>query len=344
VRVLRARLVSKAPITSTLEIVALRSTSIYQYGLDTINADGVCSTLNFEGFVKSASSVKALPWSQKFVEGVALASLHFKRNRSTTLFHLDDYIQECDTALAKHNRRSLRESKVVEIGFGARPFRLVWLYNSGIDVWGVDLDKPLVSLSAKSVLEVLRNNGPERALKSLIRYCITDRNQWSQMASGLSKKGRPFRIPTERLLVNDAADPVFWNSVDGPVDFIYSEDVFEHIPRSTLEIITERMAEALRTTKGLAMIRPMMFNGICGSHRLDWYEHSLSEPMNRKTEPWEHLRQDRFPANTYLNRLNKQDYMDIFSKYFRILESEATPPNLGVQFMTKNIRVVSRNL
>lgn len=60
--------------------------------------------------------------------------------------------------------------------------------------------------------------------------------------------------------------------------------------------------------------------------------------MVRRTEPWEHLRRGRFPANTYLNRLARRDYVDIFAEYFWILEDEVMKPRLGAQFMNNKIR------
>jgi hypothetical protein len=100
-------------------------------------------------------------------------------------------VKEYDAILRGYGKPSLRESKV-EIGFGARPYRLVWLYNSGIDVWGVDLDKPLLGLTPKSLLKVVRRNGPERAMKSIVRHCVSDRLQWRMVESALREKRMAF--------------------------------------------------------------------------------------------------------------------------------------------------------
>jgi SAM-dependent methyltransferase len=137
-------------------------------------------------------------------------------------------------------------------------------------------------------------------------------------------------------MVADAASTGFWEEA-GSFDFIYSEDVFEHVPQKDLSVLVERMASALRPN-GLALIRPMVFTGICGGHHLEWFPHTLEQQISRRTEPWEHLRQNRSPANTYLNRLTRRDYVDIFQSHFRILENETMRPNLGEQFMTSQIR------
>ena len=156
------------------------------------------------------------------------------------------------------------------------------------------------------------------------------------MASEVVRRGRQFSIPVERLTKADAASASFWADA-GSFDFIYSEDVFEQIPRELLNVIVGRMAGALRPN-GLALIRPMVFTGICGGHHLEWFPHTLDQRIGRRTQPWEHLRQNRFPANTYLNRLSRKDYVDIFEKHFWVLENETCLPNRGRQFMTKQIR------
>jgi len=286
--------------------------------------------------LKSSSSLRAVSLAEKIRQGAVLALMHLQRNRAQLFADFDKSMAEYSAILSRYGRPSLSESKVLEIGFGARPFRLVWLYNSGVDVWGVDLDKPLLQPSMKSLVGVIRKNGTERAVKSLVRYCITDKNQWRQLGSELKRKGHPFVIPADRLIVDNAKNPNFWTGLQ-PLNSIYSDDVFEHIPKEDLTVIAGKMANALRP-KGLAVIRPMIFTGICGGHHLEWYPHTINEPTNRKTEPWEHLRKDRFSSNTYLNRLHRKDYAELFEKYFRILENEIIEPNLGRQFMTQEIR------
>jgi hypothetical protein len=286
--------------------------------------------------MKSSSSLVEVPLSSKLREAFKLASLHLGGKANVDFHSLDNCVDEYNAILSRYGRPSLRDSKVLDIGFGARPFRLVWLYSLGVNAWGADLDKPLLNLSLKSVLEIAEQNGIERALKSMVRYCISDGRQWQDMASEVRRRGRTFRIPEDRLVVADAGDTGFWAKV-GHVDFVYSEDVFEHIRPETIEIIVEKMATALRPN-GLALVRPMVFTGICGGHHLEWFPHTITETIGRRTEPWEHLRQNRFPANTYLNRLCRQDYVDLFAKHFRILENETMKVGLGKRFMTSEIR------
>ena len=74
-------------------------------------------------------------------------------------------------------------------------------------------------------------------------------------------------------------------------------------------------------------------------HHLEWFRHTLEQQITRRMEPWEHLRQNRSPLNTYLNRLTRRDYADILENDLRILENETMKPNFGEQFMRSQIRV-----
>jgi len=90
---------------------------------------------------------------------------------------------------------------------------------------------------------------------------------------------------------------------------------------------------------GVAYVKPLVYTGICGGHHVEWYPHTFNRPMNRLTEPWEHLRKNRHPANTYLNKFSLASYRKLFSMHFDILEETCAKPNLGSQFMTPEIRL-----
>jgi SAM-dependent methyltransferase len=286
--------------------------------------------------MKSSSSLGSLRFTEKVRQALALGLMHLRRNHADIFENFGQLITEYDELLNLYGRKSLHQSKVLEVGFGARPFRLVWLHCSEIDVHGVDLDRPLLRLSAKSLLQIAQTNGVERAVKSLLRYVLTDRNQWKQMAAKLELSGRAFVIPSERLIIADAKDADFWNGL-GRMDVVFSEDVFEHVPKDDLTTIVRKMADALRPN-GIAIIRPMIFTGICGGHHLEWYPHLLNDRRIRRTEPWEHLRKNRYPASTYLNCLSKKDYVEIFQEHFKILEDRVMLPGLGSEYLTPDVR------
>lgn len=67
------------------------------------------------------------------------------------------------------NKNKLNNQRVLEIGYGARPWRLISMQSIGVNIWGIDLDKPSYGFSVFRLLGILKKNGLERFLKSLIR-------------------------------------------------------------------------------------------------------------------------------------------------------------------------------
>jgi SAM-dependent methyltransferase len=141
-------------------------------------------------------------------------------------------------------------------------------------------------------------------------------------------------VQPARFLVGDA---VTYDYGPEPIDLIYSEDVFEHIPPADVERLVARMATAL-APGGIALIRPNIFTGITGSHLAEWYKDQVADNGPKRSEPWEHLRKARFSANTYLNRLPRSAYREIFNRHFEILEETVSHPGLGIQWFTPEVR------
>jgi SAM-dependent methyltransferase len=268
-----------------------------------------------------------------------MARMHVERRQfDAERYAYDALLAEYSSILARYGRPAISHQRVLEIGFGARPFRLAWLFNCGIDVTGVDLDMPLTKLTPHSLLRIGRKSGWTRVVKSTARYFLSDVKEWRFLAEFFRKShDAEFRFPADRLVVADATTDEFWDRAR-TFGLIYSEDVFEHIPKAGLGNLVKRMASALRPD-GLAVIRPNVFTGITGGHHVEWYPHRVPETdMVRPTEPWEHLRQNRRPANTFLNGMTRREYVELFAPHFEILENRAMLPDLGRQYMTDDIR------
>jgi hypothetical protein len=75
---------------------------------------------------------------------------------------------------------------------------------------------------------------------------------------------------------------------------------------------------------------------------VEWYPHTLDQAIDRRSEPWEHLRRKRFIANTYLNRLRLRQYHTLLQADFCILEQVASNPGLGNRFLTPDVRAELR--
>lgn len=239
-------------------------------------------------------------------------------------------VEEYDELLRAHAGIGLEQAHVLEIGFGARPYRQMLLHSLGIDAAGVDAEVPLLSGRPAEFREMLRRNGVERALKSFVRHTFFGRTERRAFETSLRQRGLTPRLDASRLIVSDAGQ---LELAPASLDLIISEDVFEHIDGNTLESLIPRMATWLRPG-GLALIRPNIFTGITGGHLLEWSRAAMRRPpAKRQSEPWEHLRQRRFSPNTHLNEMTRAEYRELFETSFEIVEERVALPDLGRAFL-----------
>ncbi|MDA0239005.1 MAG: hypothetical protein O3A84_03125 [Proteobacteria bacterium] len=115
---------------------------------------------------KSNSSVAEVGLWRRLKYLFGLTVLYLRRYREGYDFSwlhetLDDYRE----LLGKYGTKSLENSRVVEIGFGARPLRLTAMNGLGIDATGVDLDRPIIRGTLSECIDAWRKNNVERALK-----------------------------------------------------------------------------------------------------------------------------------------------------------------------------------
>ena len=238
--------------------------------------------------------------------------------------------------LIHYSNLSLESAKVLEIGFGARPNRLFALTSIGVDACGVDLEMPVFRGNPREFLAILKENGAERFLKTIVRFLLFDSVERCYLAKALHKRGYKFEIHKDSFFVDDAANLEIQPQ---SLDLIFSEDVFEHIPPPSLKVLIPKMAQWLKPN-GLALIRPNIFTGITGGHLAEWFPQALeNKNMLRKSEPWEHLTKKRYRANTYLNQLSRSDYRNLFGSSFHILEERVKEPSLGREFLSPEVLV-----
>ncbi|MGV1048308.1 MAG: class I SAM-dependent methyltransferase [Solirubrobacterales bacterium] len=250
------------------------------------------------------------------------------------------YVADVDeyAGLAREHRgRGLEGSEVLEIGFGPRAPRLAVLSAAGARPTGVDMEAPLLELTPAALWRIQRRNGFERLAKSLARHLLFDPAARRNLRAAIARRYGTGELDYGRLEVGDAAD---LRLAEGSLDLVVSEDVFEHVATASLHRTLEGMRRWLKPD-GLALIRPNVYTGISGGHLAEWsVESVLDDPAApRRSEPWEHLRGDRFPANTCLNRLSLADYRRAFAAHgFEILEQRCRHPRLGEPLLTPALR------
>ena len=283
------------------------------------------------------SSLAGVGLYQKTHEALAFVRMKLKPNEESAperFNYIFDELAGYRSIYERFSDRSFEGANVLEIGFGARPLKLMAYMSMGIDIRGIDLDMPMLSFSLRKLFQILRRNGLERAIKTAARSMLFDWRERDALKAALRRRGYEFRIEREGILTGDAAT---FDYGDKSIDFVYSESVFEHIPEQSIEKVMERIAKSL-SVDGVAVITPDIFTGITGGHLVEWYGHTISQDFPRKSEPWEHLRKQRFTANTYLNRLSRLDYRRMFGQHFEILEENELRPDMGRRWLTASVK------
>ena len=226
------------------------------------------------------------------------------------------------------------DSHVVEVGFGARPRRAFALTLFFRQVTAIDLDAPVLKLS--DLPRALRVNGPERALKSLVRHLLLDAAGWRKFHRRIASRFPAYRPQTARLLVGDAGAAATWAEI-GEADLVFSQDVFEHIQPERLTSLLATLRAKL-AAPGLVITRPMVFTGISGGHVVEWYETDVEDRTEGATA-WRHLLDPGFAVNTYLNRLGRGEFVAQFKAAgFTVLADQAVFGRLGEKHMTPEKR------
>ncbi|MEO0094108.1 MAG: methyltransferase domain-containing protein, partial [candidate division WOR-3 bacterium] len=93
-------------------------------------------------------------------------------------------------------------------------------------------------------------------------------------------------------------------------DFVFSRAVFEHIndvPAAVKEV------NRVLSLNGIAVISIHLFPSLSGGHHLEWARPDQSP--STKVPPWDHLRDNNYPVDVYLNKLTINQYREIFRLY-----------------------------
>jgi SAM-dependent methyltransferase len=284
--------------------------------------------------MRSASSNPTVSLWDKLIYDAKLLQRRLKTSdRRTLAREVLDEARRTAAVYEHETGRPARDASVLEIGFGPRPYRayaMALLFGS---VAAIDLDEPALRLA--DVPAVLRRNGAERALKTLVRLALFDLREIPRVRAELARLAGVRRAADPSLQQADAADPAFWADKSRSLDLVVSDDVFEHIPPENLPAILRHMHHALKPD-GVAIIRPFIFNGVSGGHDIEAYPENL--PRLRAAEAWRHLWDPEFTVNTYLNRLSRREFRQLFEPRFRVVADESLMPQLGRDMMTSQLR------
>ncbi|TAE28698.1 MAG: methyltransferase domain-containing protein [Cytophagales bacterium] len=283
--------------------------------------------------MKSASHSSGVSLLDKLVYFYKLYRIRIRTNKSDSIIPWDD-IREYTTIIEKYCPKGfnkLDEHRTLEIGYGARPWRLLSLASLGVDIKGIDLDRPTYGFSPKRLWEALRENGFERFLKSFVRAAIFDRADLNTLKRQLQKIDRELVIEESRMVIGNARDGNHFEP--NQFSFAFSEDVFEHISSDELPSVLDNIKVWMKPG-GILVIRPNVWTGICGGHDPDYYPYDVLTKQAPRDRPWEHLLNPDFAVNTYLNKLRIKDYVNLFTERFEIMEVKQKHEELGKEYLT----------
>lgn len=283
----------------------------------------------------SNSQKRGLSVAQRVSYLFDLLDAHRKRRADPPTFdNIAADIAQYDRFLREVGGIDLKAARVMEIGVGQRPYRLIALQSQGVDAWGIDLDRPVIRPNVADLLRVLRTNGLLRALKTAVRTVLFDRADYDAFGAMLQRTfGVSFRYDPARVLVGNAGSEATWKGAPGQFDLIYSEDVFEHVPPEDLRRLVALMAGHM-SHSGMAVVTPMVFTGISGGHELEWYDDLVEGDGPRNYPAWGHLTGETPEADTYLNRLKRVEYRALLEEHFVIVAEVPLRPNLGRRHLT----------
>jgi SAM-dependent methyltransferase len=247
----------------------------------------------------------------------------FRKHRDYGDREIQTYAERFDFLsgfLTRHTGRSVSEARVLEVGCGQRALMPLLFAARGAEAHALDVERPTYDLHAFDFLRILKENGPDRALKSLLRHVLFDRVFFRDLGAACGVGLTPF--PRVAVHVGDAAR---FNLPQSHFDMVFSFAVLEHV----LDVkSTVKTMNAVLKSDGVGFVVIHLFPSLTGGHCMDWqYALDPTYPewgIPADVPPWDHLREYRYPADTYLNRLRLADYRRFFHEETEIVAEERT--------------------
>jgi SAM-dependent methyltransferase len=200
----------------------------------------------------------------------------------------------------------VRKARILEAGCGQMASQTAMFAADGATVTGIDIEIPTYHMGFRTLCDVMRYNGFERAVKSAIRHGFFDGSYRSALNAEYGAPISHDRLDVRRMSVTHLTFEA------ATFDFVFSSAVFEHV-----DDVAAGLREVNRVLKpdGVARIYVDLFPSLGGGHHPEWAEPDTSRP--RRVPPWDHLRDNRYPANSFLNRLRLGDYRRLFQEHLK---------------------------
>jgi SAM-dependent methyltransferase len=210
--------------------------------------------------------------------------------------------------------------RILDLGCGQRfPFALQCAA-AGAAVTAADINYVKPDFLPLAFCRTLKHGGLKRAMKSAVRRVLWDKRYYRALEASAGKPLRAHR-PRIHFIV---ADPVsaHYPLPSNSFDLIASNAVLEHVSD-----LPGFAAEVCRLLDGGGYFYAIIHNfySLSGGHNLEWA--FPDEHPSDTVAPWDHLRQRRFPAWTYLNRCTPDQYKEALGQSLEVLRFEGVGPN-----------------
>ncbi len=206
----------------------------------------------------------------------------------------------------------LEGKRVLDVGCGRTyPFTL-FFHSLGARVTGIDIAP--IPRGARAYWDIFREGGPRAVASSLTTWLLWDRPYYRELA-----RTAPFPLRTRGLDLQrmDAADLAF---PDGMFHLIVSNAALEHMP--DVPAVLRELRRVLRPG-GILHVEIHLFPSLSGGHNIPWSDPGTEMVDLGDVPPWDHLRENRYPAPVYLNRLREHEYRALVEQEFHVLLWEA---------------------
>ncbi|RJO61506.1 SAM-dependent methyltransferase [candidate division WS5 bacterium] len=279
--------------------------------------------------MKTVMSKKGVPISSKVRSAYNLYNAYKKRgfaDAKRTLFHH----QRLTGYLIKYVGIPVHNANILEIGCGQIPNQVALFHAEGANIIGIDIDVPTYEITFPIFLKIIRTNGFERAIKSIVRHWLFDKNFFKDLAK---EYGQTVRFDNIDTRIMDATNMAFESE---SFDFIYSNVVFQHIDN-----VERAASEVNRVLKpgGIAAIHIHLFASLSGGICLEWLNPEQSP--SAKVPPWDHIRDMKYPVNVHLNKMTINQYRGIFGACTNIVDEQTVVE--GEKFLTEEIEYELKN-
>ncbi len=194
--------------------------------------------------------------------------------------------------------------RLLDIGCGQRYPGTLLFGAAGNQVTGIDTELVDPKPGVRAYWRVARRDGIERAVKNAVRQTLFDPPYYARLDQLTGKQLGRHRVDVRQLSITE---PLPFEPAS--FDAMISNAVFEHIP--DVPAALGEVARLLRSG-GVFHIAIHLFPSLSGGHHMRWAFPDTDPPHD--IPPWDHLRENRFPAHVFLNELTEADYRQAFAE------------------------------